>query len=237
MTLALKPWKAPPSRPELTAGAVHLWRFPLSCPESLEPLLNEEEQQRARRLRLPAKALAFVVARARLRQILARYLDLNPRELCFSCGPFGKPALAGLVDPPAFNLAHSGNWGLCAVVKKGTVGVDVESVSSVLDYRKLAGGFFSAAEKKHLHDCPPWRRRREFFRVWTRKEAWLKGKGSGFSDPDLDIGHTHLQGCSTDDGRWQVRSFPVDRHYLGALAVSPEISHVQRWDGWPLKSL
>ena len=81
MTLQLTPWQTPPLKPALTAGAVQLWRFPLDCPDSLEHLLDEEELQRARRLRALRKARAFVVARARLRQILAGYLDLAPQAL------------------------------------------------------------------------------------------------------------------------------------------------------------
>ena len=232
MTLVLTPWQAPPSQPELTTGAVHLWRFPLDCKVSLQHLLNEDERQRARRLLIPDKARVFVVARARLRQILASYLGLDPQALNFSYGPSGKPALIGVADAPAFNLAHSGDWGLCAVVKAGAVGVDVERLNAELDYAKLAERFFSAAEKHYLQACPAWRRRRTFFRIWTRKEAWLKGKGGGFSDPEQDIGSAHLAGCCTHDGTWWLRSFPVGRHCLATLAVPQEFSLLQRWNGW-----
>ena len=127
MTLQLTPWQAPPSHPELTAGAVHLWRFPLDCKDSLEHLLNEEELQRAKRLLIPDKARDFVVARARLRHILASYLDLAPESLRFNYGKSGKPALDdSLAESLAFNLSHSGGWGLCAVTRGDAVGVDVE---------------------------------------------------------------------------------------------------------------
>jgi 4'-phosphopantetheinyl transferase len=231
MTLALTPWQDSPSQPELTAEVAHLWRFPLSSQDPLEHLLNEEEMQRARQLRVPEKAKAFVAARARLRQILAGYLDLDPQTLGFTYGASGKPALVGLADPPSFNLAHSGEWGLCAVASQGEVGIDIERLDSELDYAKLAESFFSAAEKKSLQECPAWRRRRHFFRIWTRKEAWLKGKGGGFSDPDQNIGPAHLDGCCTYDGRWWLRSFPVAQHYLAALAVSQEFTLLQRWNG------
>ncbi len=232
MTLQLTPWHNPPSKPELTTGTIHLWRFPLDSKESLEHLLNEEELKRAQRLLVPDKARAFVVARARLRQILASYLDLDPQTLRFAYGPSGKPELAALADAPAFNLAHSGNWGLCAVAKDGEVGVDIETLNPELDYTKLAERFFSKAENEWLQKCPLHRRRRHFFRIWTRKEAWLKGKGGGFSDPDQDIGLAHLQGCCTHDGTWWLRSFSVSRHYLAALAVPQEFSLLQRWNGW-----
>ena len=231
MTLQLTPWHNPPSKPELTAEEVHLWRFPLNSPKPLERLLNEEEQKRAQRLLIPDKARAFVVARARLRQILAGYLDLDPETLRFTYGQSGKPALIGVADAPAFNLAHSGNWGLCAVAKDGEVGVDIETLDPELDYARLAKRFFSTAENEWLQKCPLHRRRRFFFRIWTRKEAWLKGKGGGFSDPDQDIGPVHLAGCCTYDGSWWLRRLPITRHYLSALAVSREFSSVQCWNG------
>jgi 4'-phosphopantetheinyl transferase len=231
MTLQLTPWQPPPSQPNLTAGEVHLWRFPLTSQKPLEHLLNEEEQKRAQRLLIPDKARAFVVARARLRQILASYLALDPKTLCFTYGQSGKPALVGIADAPAFNLTHSGNWGVCAVAKEGEVGVDIETLDPELDYARLAKRFFSTAENEWLQKCPLHRRRRHFFRIWTRKEAWLKGKGGGFSEPDQDIGLAHLDGCCTYDGKWWLRSVPITRHYLCALAVSQEFSSVQCWNG------
>jgi 4'-phosphopantetheinyl transferase len=190
---------------------VHLWRFPLVCSNSLETLLDEQELQRAKRLRSPDKARAFVAARARLRLILSGYLEMEPQSLHFSYGPAGKPALVGLADSPAFNLAHSGNWGVCAVVSRGEVGVDLETMNPSLDYTL-----------------------RCFYRIWTRKEAWLKGKGDGFSDPDQDIGPAHLAGSCTCDGNWWLRSFPLARHSLATLALSQEFSLVQRWNASPL---
>lgn len=233
MTLQLTPWQAPPSQPELSRGAVHLWRFPLGSKDSLEHLLNDEELQRARRFLIPDKARHFVVARARLRLILASYLGLAPESLGFNYGPSGKPALEGQpAEFLAFNLSHSGSWGLCAVTKGLAVGVDVERLDRKVDYDKLAARFFSANEQKYLRGGSAHRRRRLFFRIWTRKEAWLKGKGGGFSDPDQDIGPAHLAGCYTHDGNWWLRSFPVGHNYIATLALSQECSLVQRWDAW-----
>jgi len=234
MPLTLTPWHAPPSILDLKSDEVHLWRFPLTCSDSLEHLLNEQELQRAKRLRSPDKARAFVAARARLRQILSGYLNMDPQALCFYYGPAGKPALVGLVDSLSFNLAHSGNWGVCAVVGRGEVGVDVEMINPALNYANLAQKFFSETENQWLRDCPESRRIRRFYRIWTRKEAWLKGKGGGFSDPDQDIGLAHLAGSCTCDGSWWLRSFPVAKNYLGTLAVSQEYSLVQRWNAWPI---
>ena len=233
MSLALTPWQTPPTQLELSKESLHIWRFPLDCHEPLECFLDEQELQRARRLRVPEKARAFITARGRLRQILGSYLDLAPETLRFNYGSAGKPVLAGHTpDALSFNLAHSGEWGLCAVTRGVEVGVDVEKVDFQLDYEKLAAGFFSMNEKSWLQNRNEIRRRRHFFRIWTRKEAWLKGKGGGFSDPDQDIGPAHLQGCCTHDGTWWLRSFSVSRYHLAALAVPQEFPLLQRWNGW-----
>lgn len=224
MELVLTPWQVPPPSPVLGEDVVHLWRFPLACQQPLAQLLEEQELERAGRLLSPAQARAFVVARARLRQILAVYLDLDPQSLRFSSGIAGKPALAAHhAQAPAFNLAHSGAWGVCAVTRGSAVGVDIERLDRQLDFEQLAAQFFSTGERRWLQTCSPARRRRLFFRIWTRKEAWLKGKGGGFSDPDQDI----------SAGTWWLRSMPVARRYLAALALPQQPSLVQRWDGCP----
>ncbi len=237
MPFFLTPWQAPPLRPELSDQTLHIWRFPLNCTESLENLLDEQELQRAGRLRVPGKARAFIVARARLRQILGFYLGLAPEALRFDYGLYGKPALAGLPDEaPSFNLSHSGNWGLCVVSKGCAVGVDIEALGRSLDYAKLAAGFFSKSEQHWLQAGSERERRRRFFLIWTRKEAWLKGKGGGFSDSVQDLDRAHLQGCCTHAGGWWIRSFPVTRDYLAALAVTRDFPLLQRWNGWPLSN-
>jgi 4'-phosphopantetheinyl transferase len=167
-----------------------------------------------------------------LRRILAGYLGRPPQSLRFEYGAAGKPRLAGdMAHLVAFNLAHSGEWGLCAVTNGFEVGVDIERVDMQLDFAKLAARFFSRNEWSRLEECAPPRRRRLFFRIWTRKEAWLKGRGGGFSEADQDLGPAHLAGCCTHDRNWWLRSFPVTRHYLAALAVPQEVSRVRRWDG------
>lgn len=233
MPLVMTPWHDPPSPLGLKSEEVHLWRFPLVSPQPLEHLLDEHELQRARRLLDAYKARAFVVARARLRQILAGYLSLSPQKLAFAYGPAGKPELAGLADPPAFNLAHSGSWGVCAVAGRGEVGVDIETINPALDYARLARRFFSEAENQWLSKCPESRRRRCFFRIWTRKEAWLKGKGGGFTDPARDLGAIHLASGCTCDGGWWLKNLPVARGSIAALALSRRCSVVQRWNAWP----
>jgi len=215
------PWLPPPPHLSLPPDEIHLWRAPLPLTDGdpqLLTLLSTDERERAARLRIAAKRQQFVAGRVLLRQLLGRYLGAAPQTLTFAYGPQGKPRLSAA--PIAFNLAHAGAWAFVAVTRKLEVGVDLEQIDPHLDYARLAAQFFTAEEQRKLSGFPVARRRRGFYRLWTRKEARLKGEGGGFSRPD-----------ASDAGEaWQLRSFPVARGYLGALAVTGDAYLVRRWD-------
>jgi 4'-phosphopantetheinyl transferase len=232
----ISPWTSPPETIALAAGEVHLWRARLDVPDSafpsLQTLLDPTEAARAVRLLDPVKARRFIVGRALLRRILSLYLDSDPAALVFGSGVNGKPFLAGEgARSLSFNLSHSGPWALFAVTCGVEVGVDIEEIDPVLDFERLVAQFFTPGENDLLRGVSPARRRRAFYRMWTRKEAWLKGMGWGFSVPSSGVGL--LVRRSGEDFPWWVRSFPVGRGFLGALAVAGEVGVVRRWE-WPL---
>lgn len=223
----LPSWGSPPAQLAMEPGGVHLWRVQLANDESNHPqplllsLLSADELARAERLRVPEKARAFIVGRAHLRQILARYLDRAPLDLTFTYGSHGKPTLAGYGDHLQFNLAHSDTWMLLAVTAGAPVGVDLERLDPALDFTPLASRYFSSAEQELLAQAPPSRRRRTFYRLWTRKEAYLKGRGGGFSE---NLGE------DVASSGWHAWNFFIRRGYVGALAVrGEEIDDIRRW--------
>lgn len=232
----ISPWTSPPEAIALAAGEVHLWRARLDIPDSAFPslqiLLDPTEAARAARLLDPLKARRFAVGRALLRRILSLYLHADADALVFGSGVNGKPFLAGEGGRAlSFNLSHSGPWALFAVTCGIAVGVDIEAIDPALDYERLAAQFFTPGENALLRGVSPGRRRRAFYRMWTRKEAWLKGMGWGFSVPSSGVGL--LEQASGGDAAWRVRSFPLGRGFLGALAVVGEVGVVRRWE-WPL---
>ena len=213
-------WLAPPLSPSLTRGEVHLWRFPLttSMPElaALQSLLAADEAQRAVRLLDPHKAQAFIVGRGRLRQILGAYLQCDPAALDFAYNRNGKPALAG--KSLHFNLAHSGAWAVLALAADVELGVDIEMIDPLLDHERLAAQYFSDAERAALATVAMPRRRRVFYRLWTRKEALLKGQGRGFTASAV-----------VEERVWQLRSFWLAPGYVAAIACAGGIEALRRW--------
>ncbi len=205
-------WPSPPLAPLLAPGEIHLWRVPLApLPDDLAPLkqfLCAAESARADRLLDRQKGAKFILCRARLRQILATYLQSDPARIEFSYGLYGKPALtAAAGNRLHFNLSHAGHWAVLALSADAPLGVDIEKIDPLLDYAKLAARFFSAAENGELNASAPQRRRRVFYRLWTRNEARLKGEGRGFSAPTMAA-----------EILWQVRSFWLAPGYVAAVA-------------------
>jgi len=217
-SVLLSPWRAPTTPLTLRSGQAQLWRFRLDLTETeletLQTLLDREELQRAERLRIPHKRGQFIAARGRLRQILARYLGQAPAKIEFAYGEHGKPHLPGA--QLAFNLAHAGHWGVLLVSGAGEIGVDVEALDRDLERDKVAAHYFTDAERALWQRYPPERKVRGFFRIWTRKEALLKAAGGGFAvAPQADA--------------WQLRSFALERGYLGAAALPPSVTSIIRW--------
>jgi 4'-phosphopantetheinyl transferase len=129
--------------------------------------LSPEEQDRASRFRFERDRRRFIVARARLRQLLAERLGSTPRSIQLAYGKHGKPTLAGLFASSGwqFNLSRRDELALYAFSRAGEVGVDVEALHPLPDYMK------TSADQRSL----------AFFRFWTRKEALAKALGVGLS--------------------------------------------------------
>ncbi len=161
-------------------GGMDLWAFRVDREGPGDrALLSADECARAERILVPAKTIQSVVARAQLRRILGAYLDRDPRTLSFDYGPHDRPELRG--RPLRFNLSHSRDWALVAVVEDGEVGVDVEYAGRPRAFEAVASRFFAAPERAYLASLDPAARGPAFFRAWTRKEAYLKAWGTGLS--------------------------------------------------------
>lgn len=148
-------------------------------------MLSPEERARAARFHSPEHGARFVVAHARLRQLLAPLLDIAPSRIQFSAGEHGKPLLAGTAARSElhFNLSHSGAYGLIGWAHGREIGVDVEVWRPTSDEAALVRRYFSPSEIAAYEALPPALRTEGFFNCWTRKEAYIKAVGRGLGLP------------------------------------------------------
>jgi len=233
------PWAPAPARVVLTPDDVHVWRVRLDPPDdqvaALAALLSADERRRAARLRAAARQRRFVVAHGLVRTILARYLGAAPADLRFDHGVNGKPALAGA--PLRFNLSHSYELALVGVTQGRELGIDIERVRDTVAIAPLAARFFSAAERALLQALPDGERRAGFFRLWTRKEAYLKATGEGVSRelraidvtaaPEAGAAAVRVHGVV--DARFTVHALGPDPAYVAALVVEGSDARVSGW--------
>jgi len=172
---------------------VHVWHAELTNVEDarhLEPMLSPDENERAARFRFPEHRRRFVIARGRLRQLLAAYLEVLPRDVGFAYSEAGKPELSAFHRSDlCFNVSHSGDIGVFAFALGRRIGVDVECIRHDVDVDEIPRRFFSQLEQQTLAGLEGRQKIEGFFNCWTRKEAYVKAVGSGLSLPlrDFDV--------------------------------------------------
>jgi 4'-phosphopantetheinyl transferase len=169
---------------------VHVWQVNLDKTSSAvlrraRTVLSDDEVVRAERFYQERDRRRFIIGRGLLRRLLGWYMDLDPRHLKFCYGVHGKPRLAAPAGSSEifFNATHSGPLALFAVTRVGEVGIDVERVREISEWKQIAATCFAPFERERLRLLlPPGGRQEEFFRIWTRHEAMLKAAGSGLGE-------------------------------------------------------
>lgn len=226
-------WCVPREFPALPGPAVHVWAVPLDVPDSTVDealgVLSAEERRQAERLRTRELRRRFVVRRARLREVLARYLGASPQAIRFDRGAHGKPALASPWSDSGlqFSASHSTDLGLVAVARDIALGVDIERIRPLADFEALVRRFFAASENDALRRLPEPERLEAFFRGWARKEAVLKALGTGLSlgldrvVVSLTPGDAQvlaLEGTPESSPRWHLDELRPAAGFSAALA-------------------
>ena len=209
---------------KLADNEIHLWfTFPDKITENslliqYKQLLNIEEHKRWQRFYFAKHQHQYLMTRALIRTTLSRYLEGSPEKWQFSKNNYGKPALY-----PAqnlfFNLSNTETLIVCALSRQRDIGVDVETLahkSSVVD---IAQRFFSAQEVEDLLNCPESQQRQRFFQYWTLKEAYIKARGLGLSQP--------LEQFSFN--------FNESRKYLKLSFNEPLKENTKHWQCWLLQ--
>lgn len=185
--------------------------------------LDADERGRAARLRRRLDRTAYVIAHLFLRQLLGERLGVPPeavaftREPCPSCGgPHGRPAVAWPRHSLHFSLSRSDDVVVIGIAPR-PVGVDVEAVPRAETVAEVSS-LLHPTERREILSAVPSERAQRFARVWTRKEAYLKGVGVGVA---VDLAGECVgvaSGASGPPG-WLLSSVDVRPGYAAAAAI------------------
>ena len=120
----------------------------------------------------------------------------------------GKPVFAQR-DDLHFSLSHSGPYAMCAV-SGGHIGVDIQQIRPV---HLSVARRFHFRERDWLAEQPRDQQNQAFFRIWTRKEAWVKAVSQDqlLSLDQEDVIHG-LDG-------WQFGEYDLEEKYMAAVCA------------------
>jgi 4'-phosphopantetheinyl transferase len=229
------PWRSRTQPGELGHAETHLWVVALNLVPGKLPdfrsILSPDEQDRTSRFLGDVDARRYMAARASLRSLLGAYVGIEPGRLRFTYDRFGKPGLGGEAHAVSvrFSVSHSVGLGLFGFVRRHRIGVDLEHIRAGIDIENLAKNHFSRNEFQKLRSLPPDRQVESFFCCWTRKEAYLKGRGEdmsyGLDDFEVSVspGEPVAILRANDDPdvsrRWTLEHLTPEPGYPGAAAV------------------
>ncbi|XP_025822566.1 uncharacterized protein LOC112898455 isoform X2 [Panicum hallii] len=115
---------------------------------------------------------------------------VDPGSFEFKKNKFGKPEILWQSDdskmewPLHFNISHTSSLIACGITMDTPIGIDIEEKKrkTAKNILSLARRYFTPSEVDYLAKIPdPDAQQKEFIKLWTLKEAYVKALGRGFS--------------------------------------------------------
>jgi 4'-phosphopantetheinyl transferase len=212
--------------------------------ESWHSMLSAEERRRAGAFLTLEHRQDYVAAHAALRFVLGMYLGVSPGLVAIGSAGGTKPTLAVTVGVGSkdrgfgekewpdlrFNLSHTRGAVLIGIAIGRELGVDIEWQRPLDDLEGMARSVMSDEELLRWNTLEPENRIRAFYRVWTRKESYLKAIGLGLfrslQDVTVPISADALEDAQRDsrrvldrsgEGVWSVVDVPAWAGYSASV--------------------
>ncbi len=173
-------------------------------------------------------------SRQLVKQISSSYLCLAEEEIVIREGTHGKPYLV-LSDTScsgrnlSFNLSHTTGYMVIAFATDMDLGIDIERGDRAVRLETISRHFFHEKEKKDLSESSSGgNKSKHFVRIWTLKEAFLKGLGVGLTvSPSsfmlISDGDKYKISCDdptlqAEYSKWILQDIPGPDDYFCSLA-------------------
>jgi len=142
----------------------------------MKSLISEERRKKAEKCQFVEDTKRCILAEILILYAIRKSFNADTSEIKFDKLQYGKPVIKNHKEW-CFNISHSGNWVVCAVGDH-PIGIDVEEMN--VWYTSIAEHFFSLHENKRIREFSHEKdRMKEFFKLWTLKESYLKKNGQG----------------------------------------------------------
>jgi 4'-phosphopantetheinyl transferase len=221
---------------------VSLWWASLDVSSSalrrLTACLSSEEQQHADGFRRPLDRRRFLAARGWLRHLLASQLGCGPGDVPKITRDRGKPRLA--CSDLFFSASRTAGTALYATGWRMDLGVDIEAIRTIAEVDGIVARFMSPAEQRAMASLPPAHRLPALFQCWTRKEAYVKGIGTGLGFPvqNLDVWDGGRRQVTVSG--WTIHQVDLAPQFAAAVAGTgpgewgPQVPRRLAASSWPI---
>jgi 4'-phosphopantetheinyl transferase len=161
----------------------------------------------------------FLLGRYIIKIQLAKYLNCKPLDINIQYNNYGRP----LISTPNihFNISHSLDFVVVAF-DKHPIGIDIE-YNIKFDNDLINQVFFTENEILYLNSLPYESKRKEFFKIWTYKEAYIKAIGMGMSaNPNLiDVINISENSLRYNNEVYKIKTIKeIDSKYSCAICYS-----------------
>ena len=221
----------------LKTGELHIWQYAVNendyLAEKENPILSLEETEKYKKFIHEKDVVKYVCNHRFLRQVLASYLNLNPKEIEFSYTKLGKPFIKK--SNLFYSLSRRNKYGLLAVSKDDEVGVDIEYMKDLQDVVTFSNYSFSEEEKAMIFSEEKINIE-TLFTFWAFKEAYIKATGTGLS---VDISKINLADFYhhetsnfpfNNNALWTLKRLEVEEGYKAAFAIKGKVESVLRFE-------
>ena len=201
-------------------------------PSQIIDLLTDDEISKSKSFIEQQDEDLYIIARALLRKVLASQLQLPSQKISIAYSINGKPHLP---DYPnlKFNISHTDGAIAIAISSDLNIGVDIEHQDRKFEFHRLEDFLYSESEQTRGEES--------FLKVWTIKEAIMKAKGIGLSQPlntielsTLENGHLIVLTTPWDSRpNWTVNS-KIMHEYIISCSVEGTVESIPiinlKWD-------
>lgn len=170
------------------------------------------------------------------RAILSSQLGIMPSLIEFDY-KMGKPSVRG-TNGFHFSTSYSDQKMILACSQE-PVGADLEKIEYLAEDALVANELYSPLEIEELSAADKRSRHRNYFAIWTQKEAFAKGVGEGFGfefsefSVALDGGQVLSGAMEKESLTWFTQPHGIKGDYMLAFATTTQTPDFQilHWNG------
>lgn len=192
---------------------------PKDFPEKLRLLFPSDEAQRIRQfIREPDRRLRYATV-CLLADLVVSVFGQHT-GIIFVRNNFGRLCISGVNDTD-ISISHSGEIVVCALSRRGYIGIDIEQLRPIVpdDFQNVFP--YSLTEWMRADSNKTVNKDgfdESFFHAWTRFESVIKADGRGFSAPFSDIVFDN-QKAYLDNETWYLSTIPIVDGYICSVAT------------------